>query len=366
MNYLDLKKINDAFEPELSEAIHRVLSSGWYLLGEEVKSFESEFAAYCGTSHCIGVANGLDALTLIFNAYIELGEIQEGDEVIVPANTYIASILSITRSKLKPILVEPDPKTFNLDPLRIEAAITSKTKAILAVHLYGQCAEIDLIKPISLKYNLKIIEDAAQAHGARKNSILAGNFGDAAGFSFYPGKNLGCLGDGGCVTTNDTRLADCVRALANYGSEKKYVNRYQGMNSRLDEIHAAVLRLKLRRLDQDNQTRRDLAYYYLKNIKNSAIQLPEIADWNAHVFHIFPIFCEYRDALQSYLSENDIQTLIHYPIPPHKQAAFLNWNDRTFPITEKIHAQELSLPLSPILLTEEAAWICECINNFKY
>jgi len=256
MKYLDLKKINDSFEPEISHAIQRVLDSGWYLQGEEVKAFEAEFAAYCGVSNCIGVANGLDALTLIFNAWLELGELHEGDEVIVAANTYIASILSITRNNLKPVLVEPDTKTFNLDPARIEEVITSRTKAILVVHLYGQCSDMEAVNSVALKYSLKVVEDSAQAHGALSQGKKTGNLGDAAGFSFYPGKNLGCLGDGGCVTTNDARLAECIRALANYGSEIKYINLYKGINSRLDEIHAAVLRVKLHRLDQDNLYRK--------------------------------------------------------------------------------------------------------------
>ena len=366
MKYLDLKKINDSFEPGLSQAIQRVLDAGWYLQGEEVKAFETEFAAYCGVSCCVGVANGLDALTLIFNAWMELGDLHEGDEVIVPANTYIASILSITRNKLKPVLVEPDPKTFNIDPTLIEAAVTSRTRAILAVHLYGQCADMKQITPIALKYGLKLVEDAAQAHGARCNGVMTGNLGDAAGFSFYPGKNLGCLGDGGCVTTSNSRLADCVRALANYGSDVKYINRYKGLNSRLDEIHAAVLRVKLHRLNQDNQHRKDLARYYLEHIDNAEIILPEVSDWDAHVFHVFPVLCDNRDFLRQYLKENDIQTLIHYPVPPHKQDAFMEWNHIIFPITENIHKKELSLPVSPVAMLSDAAFVCQCINNFKF
>jgi len=365
MKYLDLKKVNDSYEPEISLAIQRVLAAGWYLLGEEVSSFESEFATFCGVKHAVGVANGLDALTLIFNAYLELGEMQEGDEVLVPANTYIASILSITRNKLKPVLVEPDFQTFNMNPGQMEAAITSKTKAVLPVHLYGQCAEMKAIKDISLKYGLKVVEDSAQAHGAVYQGLRTGNLGDAAGFSFYPGKNLGCLGDGGCVTTNDKRLADCVRALANYGSDTKYINRYQGINSRLDEIQAAILRVKLHRLDSDNQQRRDVAKFYVSHITNPAIYLPQIADWDAHVFHVFPILCEQRDALKSYLAEKEIQTLIHYPVPPHKQLAFSSWNRQNFPITERIHKMELSLPISPVMTLQEATYLCDCIHSFK-
>lgn len=366
MKFLDLKKVNDSFEPELTQAIQRVLTSGWYLLGEEVSAFEDEFSAYCGTTHCVGVANGLDALTLIFKAWLELGELQEGDEVIVPANTYIASILSITRNRLKPVLVEPDPKTFNLDPNCIEEAITSKTKVILAVHLLGQCADMKSIKALSLKYKLKVVEDAAQAHGAKYNGVRTGNLSDAAGFSFYPGKNLGCLGDGGCVTTNNAVLADCIRVLANYGSKQKYIHRYQGINSRLDELQAAILRTKLHRLDQDNDYRKGLAKYYLEHIHNPQIVLPEVKDWNAHVFHVFPVLCEKRDVLQAFLEKNDIQTLIHYPVPPHQQEAYREWNQLHFPITERLHEMELSLPVSQVFTHSEAELVCNCINEFRY
>jgi len=365
MKFLNLKKVNDSFEPELTQAIQRVLSSGWYLLGDELKAFEDEFSSFCGTSHCVGVASGLDALTLILKAWMELGELHEGDEVIVPANTYIASILSITGNRLKPVLVEPDPITFNLDPGRIEEAITSRTKAVLPVHLYGQCADINSIKNICLKYKLKILEDAAQAHGALYNGVRTGNLGDAAGFSFYPGKNLGCLGDGGCVTTNDPDLAECVRELANYGSKIKYIHRYKGVNSRLDEFQAAILRVKLHRLDQDNIRRRDLAQYYLNHINNAEVRLPEIKDWNAHVFYVFPVLCDHRDSLQAYLEENGIQTQIHYPVPPHKQAAFAEWSLLSLPITENIHKKELSLPVSQVFTLDEAAYVCNCINKFK-
>jgi len=365
MKFLDLKKINDSFEPELTKAIQRVLSSGWYLLGDELKAFEDEFSEYCGTSNCVGVANGLDALTLIFKAWIELGVMSEGDEVIVPANTYIASILSITRNHLIPVLVEPDPKTFNLDPSRIEEAITSRTKAILAVHLYGQCADMDAIRVVGLKYKLKVVEDVAQAHGALNKGVRTGNLSDAAGFSFYPGKNMGCLGDGGCVTTNDPILAECIRVLANYGSKTKYIHRYKGVNSRLDEIQAAVLRVKLHRLDQDNNYRRDLAQYYLNHINNSEVKLPFIKDWYAHVFHVFPVMCENRDGLQAYLDEKGIPTQIHYPVPPHKQAAFAEWNHLSLPITENIHKTELSLPVSQIFTHSEAEYVCNSINKFK-
>lgn len=365
MKFLDLKKVNDSFEPELTQAIQRVLTSGWYLLGDEVKAFEKEFSTFCGSTDCVGLANGLDALTLIFAAWMEMGVLKEGDEVIVPANTYIASILSITRSRLKPVLVEPDLRTFNLDPAKIEAAVTPKTKAILAVHLYGQCAEMRPIRDICGKYGLKLVEDAAQAHGAIYEGVRTGNLSDAAGFSFYPGKNLGCLGDGGCVTTSDSDLADCIREIANYGSKQKYIHRYQGVNSRLDEMQAAILRMKLHRLDQDNTRRKELARYYMDHIHNPEVKLPEVKNWNAHVFHIFPVLCKQRDLLQTFLEANDIQTQIHYPVPPHKQLAFSSWNESSFPITESIHAMELSLPVSQVFTLHEAETVCECINRFK-
>ena len=364
MNYLDLKSINDSFEPELSMALQRVLDAGWYLLGAENEAFEREFAAYCGVRHCIGVANGLDALTLVLTAWKELGLLQEGDEVVVPANTYIATILAITRSGLKPLLVEPNPITFNLDPTLIESHLTSRTKVILPVHLYGQSADMQEINAIALKYGLKVLEDAAQAHGSLYHGKRTGNLGDAAGFSFYPAKNLGCLGDGGCVTTDDQALADCVRILANYGSSEKYINRYKGMNSRLDELQAAVLRVKLARLDADNEKRREIARQYLGNIRHPHLQLPEIKDFQAHNFHVFPILSEQRDALQSYLASKNIQTLIHYPVPPHRQEAFREWSNRSFPITESIHQKELSLPISPLQTMQETDYICRCIHQF--
>ena len=365
VKYLDLKPLNDSFEPGLSQAIQRVLNAGWYLLGSENEAFEKEFAAYCGVKHCIGVANGLDALTLVLNAWKELGFLQEGDEVIVPANTYIATILSITRNGLTPVLIEPNPKSFNLDPSLIEAHLTPKTKVILPVHLYGQCADMDEINTIALKYNLKVLEDAAQGHGSLYKGKRTGNLGDAAGFSFYPAKNLGCLGDGGCVTTNDDALAECVRVLANYGSCEKYINRYKGINSRLDELQAAVLRVKLERLDADNDKRRVIAQCYLDRIQHPNIQLPEIKDFNAHNFHVFPILCEQRHVLQTFLEFKNIQTLIHYPVPPYKQDAFHEWNQRSFPITNKIHAQELSMPISPLMSESEILHVCHSIQTFK-
>jgi len=363
--FLSLKDINDSFQPELNETLIRVSNSGWYLLGRELEKFEKEFADYCGVKHCIGVANGLDALELIFRAYKELGTIKDNDEVIVPANTYIASILSITSNNLKPVLVEPSIKTYNIDPELIEEKITDKTKAILVVHLYGQTAEMNIINYIASKYNLKVIEDSAQAHGALYNGKKTGSLGDACGFSFYPGKNLGCLGDGGAVTTNDDELAYVVRALANYGSQKKYENLFKGVNSRLDEIQAAVLSVKLKRLDTDNSRRREIASYYRENIHNLEVVLPEVKDENRHVWHVFVIRSSKRDKLQKFLSDNQIQTLIHYPIAPHKQKAYKEWNNLKFPITELVHQEVLSLPISPVLSDDQIKYVVKIINQFK-
>lgn len=371
IKFLDLKAINDSFEPELSKAIKRVLDSGWYLLGNEVKAFEDEYANYIGTKHCIGVANGLDALRLILKAYIEIGMMAEGDEVIVPANTYIATILAITDNRLKPVLVEPNIETYQIDDRLIEEAITSRTKAIMIVHLYGQCAYTERIGELCKKHNLKLIEDNAQATGAicplkslKGGFKRTGSLGDAAGHSFYPGKNLGCLGDGGAVTTTDDELAGVIRALANYGSGEKYVFDYKGLNSRLDELQAAILRVKLPRLDTDNHRRREIAKYYIENITQPDIVLPHITDWNSHVFHVFTILCKKRDALQKYLNDQNIQTLIHYPIPPHKQQAYKEWNKSSFPITERIHNYELSLPISQVSKKDEIIRIIDNLNSF--
>jgi len=342
--FLDLKSLNSMHFSEYEQAFDRVVNSGWYIQGDECKAFEQEFTTYCGTKHCIGVANGLDALTLIIRAYKEMGIMQEGDEIIVPANTYIASILAISENRLIPVLVEPDIDTFNLDPTLIEANITAKTKAIMAVHLYGQVAAMDEINVLAKKYKLKVIEDSAQAHGAIYKGKRAGNLGDVSGFSFYPGKNLGALGDGGAVTTNDATLAGIIRALGNYGSKKKYENKYQGVNSRLDEIQAAFLRIKLRYLDQEIQKRREIADYYLENISNENIILPVVNNKESHVWHLFVIRSKNRGILQKQLLDNGIQTMIHYPIPAHKQVAYKAWNDFSFPITEQIHQEVLSLP----------------------
>jgi dTDP-4-amino-4,6-dideoxygalactose transaminase len=355
----------------LSEAVRRVLDSGWYLLGSEAEAFEQEYARFTGNKHCIGVANGLDALRLIMKAYIELGIMQEGDEIIVPANTYIASILAITDNRLVPVLVEPDITTFNIDPFKIEENISERTKGIMIVHLYGQNAMHSEIQRIVEKYNLKLIEDNAQAQGCYSGSKRTGSLGDASGHSFYPGKNLGALGDAGSVTTNDDMLADVVRSISNYGSKLKYQNLYKGLNSRLDEIQAAILRAKLPRLDADNQRRREIAQYYINNIKNPDILLPvtvnrqPVLSYLEHVWHLFVIRSEHRNDLQNFLTENDIQTNIHYPIPPHKQLAYQELNQMSFPLTEEIHNQFLSLPISPLMSEKEVRRVVEVINNFN-
>ena len=361
--FLDLKKINQQYREELIGAATNVIDSGWYVQGAQVEAFEREFSDYCGVKHCIGVANGLDALILIFRAYKELGRLKEGDEVIVPANTYIASILAITENRLKPVLVEPDEQTYNLDPKLIEQAITPKTKAILAVHLYGQLADMIAINTIAEKHGLLVMEDSAQAHGASYNGIKVGNWGDASGFSFYPGKNLGALGDGGAVTTNDEELATTIRALGNYGSHKKYENLYKGINSRLDEMQAAMLRVKLRYLDEEIEKRKEIAIYYLENITNKNIVLPAIT--TDSVWHLFVIRTVKREELQKYLLDNGIQTLIHYPVPPHKQKAYKGWNNESYPISEQIHNEVLSLPISGIQSLEDIKEIVRVINEFK-
>ena len=363
--FLDLKTINARYRNELVQAATNVIDSGWYIQGEQLQCFEKEFASYCGTKHCIGVANGLDALILIFRAYKELGRLKEGDEVIVPANTYIASILAITENRLKPILVEPDDRTYNLDPTLIEQAITPKTKVILAVHLYGQLADMPAINKIAEKHGLLVIEDSAQAHGASMNGKKAGNWGDASGFSFYPGKNLGALGDGGAVTTNDEELEATIRALGNYGSHKKYENLYQGINSRLDEMQAAMLSVKLRHLEVEIKKRREIANYYLQNLRNENITLPQCKENKSHVWHLFVIRVENRKELQKYLLDNGVQTLIHYPLPPHKQAAYKEWNNESYPISEQIHNEVLSLPISGVQSLKDTKEIVRVINEFK-
>ena len=363
IKFLDLKKINEPHEIAFQKKLKSVLENGWYILGNEVALFESNFANYCGTKHCIGVGNGFDALVLIFKGYIQLGKFQKGDEVIVPANTYIASILAIFEADLIPVLVEPKLETYNINPELILEKITSKTKAILAVHLYGQLAEMDAINKIAKKNNLIVVEDAAQAHGAicNQKSVIK-NLQSSVAYSFYPGKNLGALGDGGAVTTNDDALAKIIKSLRNYGSEVKYKNEYIGVNSRLDELQAAFLNVKLHNLDAENNYRKAIAKRYLSEIKNDKISLPAWDFSDNHIFHLFVIRTENRDELQQYLLDNGIQTLIHYPVPPHQQKAFLNWNHLSFPITEKIHDEVLSLPMSPVLSDKEVSSVIEKIN----
>lgn len=366
IKFLDLQKINLAHQQEIEERLLKTFRSGWYLLGNEVKVFEENLSRYIGVNHTIGVANGLDALRLILRAYIELGIIQKGDEIIVPSNTYIASILAISDNGLVPVLIEPHLENYNIDIAKIEEKITPKTKGILIVHLYGRTVFSEELKNLSKKHDLKIIEDNAQAIGAEWNGIKTGNLGDAAGFSFYPGKNLGALGDGGAVTTNDDELAKTIRALANYGSNQKYVNIYQGLNSRLDEIQAAVLDVKLKYIDEENNYRKKIAERYINEIKNPEVILPENpSNPKEHVWHLFVIRTSEREKLQNYLTENGIQTLIHYPIPPHKQEAYKEWNNLSFPISEKIHDEVLSLPISPVMTEEETEKVINTINNFK-
>jgi dTDP-4-amino-4,6-dideoxygalactose transaminase len=365
IKFLDLQKVNLAHQQEIEKRMLKTFRSGWYLLGDEVKFFETNLSKFIGCKNAIGVANGLDALRLIFRAYIEMGIMQQGDEVIVPANTYIASILAISDNGLTPVLIEPNINTYNIDIDKIEEQITPKTKAILIVHLYGRAVWSGKLENLAKRYNLKIVEDNAQAIGALYNNKRTGSLGDSAGFSFYPGKNLGALGDAGAVATNDDELAKTVRTLANYGSSKKYVFDYIGYNSRLDEIQAAVLDVKLKYIDEENEVRRQIARRYLSEIKNPKIillQMPE--NKKEHVFHLFVARTEKRDELQNYLTENGIQTVIHYPIPPHKQQCYRKWNNLSFPITEKIHNEVLSLPISPVMTEEEVSKVIEIINLY--
>lgn len=360
IKFLDLKKINNRYREEIDSRIKDILDKGWYLQGEENENFTKNFANFCGTKFALGVANGLDALNLIIKAY----GFGNGDEIIVPANTYIATILAISENGCIPILVEPDIKTYNINPDSIEEKITTKTKAIMVVHLYGQAVQMEKIWKIAKKYNLKIIEDSAQAHGAIYQENRTGNLGDASGFSFYPGKNLGCIGDGGAVTTNDEELFNKIKAIANYGSDRKYHHIYKGVNSRLDEIQAAVLDIKLKHLDSDNNKRREISKYYRENIKNSKIILPDTYDEKSHVWHIFAVRTQNRDEFQKYLTEKGIQTIIHYPTPPHKQGAYKEWNNLSFPITEEIHNTILSLPISPVMTDSEIEKVVEVVNEY--
>lgn len=370
IEFLNLKEMTRNHGEDLLHSFQEVLNSGWFILGKQVEQFEKEFATFCGVKHCIGVANGLDALILILEAYKELGIMQEGDEVIVPSNTYIASILAVSKAGLKPVLVEPNIETYLLDENLIEEKISSRTKAILPVHLYGRLCNMVAINEIANKYDLKVIEDCAQSHGAELNDRRCGNLGDAAGFSFYPGKNLGALGDGGAVTTNDDELAQIIRAYRNYGSNKKYENLYKGLNSRLDELQAAFLSVKLKTLVGDNQQRRSIAQYYIDHINNDLVSLPfnkqtNIRDFYFHVWHVFPVRIESRDDFQTYLTAHGIQTVIHYPVPPHKQPAYAEWNNSTFPISEKIHREIISLPISPVLSAEDASIVCQVVNSYS-
>jgi len=362
--FLDLKSINHQYKQELVQAFERVLDSGWYIMGKELVTFERNFAQFCGTKHCIGVANGLDALTLVLRAWKELGQLHDGDEVLVPSNTYIASVLAITENNLVPVFVEPDPETFNITTATIAGKITKKTKAILPVHLYGQLCEMAEIKKLASQNNLLILEDCAQAHGAMSDGIIAGNWGDAAGFSFYPGKNIGALGDAGAITTNNDVLADILIALRNYGSHKKYENHYAGVNSRLDEMQAALLSVKLPYIAAEIEKRREIARYYLSNINNPLIHLPRVVSDEMHVWHLFVITCSYREDLIKYLTEKNIQTLIHYPVPPHKQHAYRDFEHLSLPVSEEIHCTVLSLPMGPTMTLEEAKIVADAINSF--
>ncbi|GGD28243.1 DegT/DnrJ/EryC1/StrS family aminotransferase [Flavobacterium orientale] len=364
IKFFDLQQYNTTFEVDFQNKLQTILSKGWYILGDELKSFETNFAAYCDTNHCIGVGNGLDALGLILKGYIALGKLKKGDEILVPANTFVASILAILQADLVPVFVEPHPETFNIDPKEIENKISAKTRAIMVVHLYGHVAAMDVITKMAHHQNLLIIEDAAQAHGAILNGKRAGNLGDAAAFSFYPAKNLGALGDGGAITTNDDILAAVIRSLRNYGSEEKYVYNFEGINSRLDEIQAAFLNLKLNDLDRHNNLRRLIAKRYLTEIKNNKIKLPFYDGSENHVFHLFVIQTENRDELKSFLASKKIETAIHYPIPPHLQKGLSEFNNLSLPITEKMHKEVLSLPISPLLTEEDVSYVIEILNSY--
>ncbi len=364
VDFLNLQKIHSPYQYELNAAMQRVLESGWYIQGKEVENFERQFSTYCGVKHTIGVANGLDALSLTIEGYKILGFMQPGDEIIVPAHTFIASLLAISKAGLTPILVEPDERSYNLSLEKLEANITSRTKAIMAVHLYGQCCDMDLLLAFAEKHNLKLIEDAAQAHGATYKGRMAGSLGHAAGFSFYPVKNLGALGDGGAVTTNDDVLASIIRQFANYGSEQKYHNKYQGVNSRLDELQAAILSVKLNYLDAENIKRQYVAAQYLQHIYNPAVQNPWVADYNTHVWHLFVVRVADREKFQKHLLAQGIRTAVHYPVPPHKQKAYEYLNKLHLPLTETLHREVVSLPMSPVLEQHEIDKVIEAVNSY--
>ena len=367
--YLSLQKVTAQHQDEIETAVKQVVESGWYLQGEATRRFEADYAHYIGTRHCVGCGNGLDALTLIFRAYKELGKLQDGDEVIVPANTYIASILSLTENGLTPVLVEPRLDTLELDDSLLESHLTDRTRAVLLVHLYGRCAMTQQIADFCKRHHLLLIEDNAQAHGCTYEGRHTGSLGHAAAHSFYPGKNLGALGDAGAITTNDTELADLCRALGNYGSSRKYVFPYKGRNSRMDEIQAAVLSVKLRYLDEDNRRRKQIATYYARHISNPVVTLPGAEAWLCgsvdHVFHIFPVLCAWRDELQEYMTKKGIGTMIHYPIPPHRQDCYPEWHTLSLPITERIHREELSIPCNQTMTEEEVRYVVEAINRFR-
>lgn len=365
VKYFDLQKINNSFEPQLTEKIAEVVKGGWYLLGEECKRFEEAFSAYCGVAYCVGVGNGLDALTLVLRAYKELGFMQNGDEVIVPANTYIASVLAIIEAGLVPVLCEPCADTCNIDVTKIEGLVTERTRALLPVHLYGRVADMGPIMDIARRYSLKVLEDCAQAHGALYRGERVGSIGDAGAFSFYPAKNLGALGDGGAVTTNDKELAEVVRTMANYGSEKKYINVYKGVNSRLDEVQAAALAIKLQRLDSDNARRVAVAQRYMSEINNPLVALPAPAPIEAHVYHVFTVFTEHREAFIHHMREQGVEVAIHYPVAPHRQVAMCEYAHLSLPVTEHIHATEVSLPISPLFTDAEVQAVVEAVNSFK-
>lgn len=366
IEFLPIKRVTEKYSDEIHRAVLDAVDSGWYLLGNEVSAFEREYAGYIGSRNCVACANGLDALWLILHAYMEMGAMEPGDEVLVPANTYIASILAITENGLKPVLVEPKWETLEIDEEIIESKITPRTKALMTVHLYGRLSWSGRMSGICRRHGLKLIEDNAQAHGCQTlNGRKTGSLGDASGHSFYPGKNMGALGDAGAVTTDDGILAETIRTLANYGSSEKYVFPYRGRNSRMDEIQAAVLRVKLHHLDEDNAARKRIAAMYMDGITNPLVSLPERLPEQSNVWHIFPIFCERRDELQKHLLLNDVQTLIHYPIPPHKQRCYMEWNDADMPITERIHAQELSLPMNQVITDEEVQTVIKAVNAFR-
>ena len=365
IKFLDLQAINEPYRESFHKSLDELVDSGWVLLGKNLESFEREFADYCGARHCVGVANGLDAITIILQGYKQLGKLKEGDEVLVPSNTYIATILGVYHAGLKPVLVEPDPATFNMDPSRAAEAITSKTKAIFTVHLYGQLSDMERLLKLSGEHNLLLLDDVAQAHGAHmKDGKKAGAIADASAFSFYPGKNLGCIGDGGAITTDDDELASVISAYRNYGSHKKYYNLYKGVNSRLDELQAAFLRHKLLNLDEDNAKRREIARQYLNGIKNDLVELPFYSGGEDHVFHLFVIKVKDRERFIEYMNEKGVQTLIHYPVPPHKQEAFTEMKDMSFPVSERIHREVVSLPISPVQTTQDTNYVIDVINAY--